>query len=293
LLAYVTYAERAAWGPAVVGVVWIGDGAAVRALLLAKPMAVTLPVVMLILDWYPLRRLGRLTDGGDGRRLAAEKLPLVAMVAASCVVTVMAQSRRCRTWNRCAGDANTGDVVGVTCFYCGSSCGGRGWRGCIPLRDYSGNLTNRDRAWVLVALGDGGSGMWRRVPIVAAALAAYAVALLPVIGLVQVGTQGTADRYSYLPVGGDLSGGGGVCGVVVAAGGSDEASRRRRGSAPGGAGWRAGLAVAAGSRRSLLARATREQIPIWNDPMSLWGACLERTTDQSGGRSWRMRRRCC
>src|SRR5690606_3601536 len=64
---------------------------ALAACLLAKPVGVTLPAVLLLLDAWPLRRLRR-ADGGVGwPRALAEKAPLVALVAASSVVTVLAQ----------------------------------------------------------------------------------------------------------------------------------------------------------------------------------------------------------
>ncbi|MGC3969721.1 MAG: glycosyltransferase family 39 protein [Pirellulales bacterium] len=64
--------------------------------LMAKPMLVTLPCVLLLLDYWPLRRWSpSIQDGGDLKRgltLIAEKLPLFAVVAASCVVTYLAQA---------------------------------------------------------------------------------------------------------------------------------------------------------------------------------------------------------
>jgi hypothetical protein len=55
--------------------------------LMAKPMLVTLPFVMLLLDWWPLRRLASST----ARRLVLEKWPFFALAAASCVVTFLAE----------------------------------------------------------------------------------------------------------------------------------------------------------------------------------------------------------
>ncbi len=55
--------------------------------LMSKPMAVTLPVVMLILDWYPLGRLKR----GDIKNVLIEKLPFIALCLASSIITTLAQ----------------------------------------------------------------------------------------------------------------------------------------------------------------------------------------------------------
>ena len=60
--------------------------------LLSKPMLVTLPFVLLLLDWWPLGRLGSCT----AKRLLGEKVPLLALAVASCVVTVVAQRGRSR-----------------------------------------------------------------------------------------------------------------------------------------------------------------------------------------------------
>src|SRR5262249_29879519 len=97
LIAYVRYAEapsirRYAW---VVIMLTLG--------LLAKPMLVTWPFVMLLLDYWPLQRfrgrgwdqrLGRAShsEAATGRALVREKIPLFALVAASAVITFLAQS---------------------------------------------------------------------------------------------------------------------------------------------------------------------------------------------------------
>ena len=68
--------------------------------LMAKPMLVTLPLVLLLLDYWPLGRFAAAETGPPGLRgpavrrlgwLLLEKLPLLALAAASCVVTLLAQ----------------------------------------------------------------------------------------------------------------------------------------------------------------------------------------------------------
>jgi hypothetical protein len=64
--------------------------------LMAKPMVVTLPVVLLLLDYWPLRRLQTIMTGGVGvsaavQRLIWEKVPLFLLTALSCILTLMAQ----------------------------------------------------------------------------------------------------------------------------------------------------------------------------------------------------------
>src|SRR5262245_25593557 len=82
LSAYAAYVSRAARA-------WYGATLAVFTLgLLAKPMLVSLPLVLLLLDFWPLQRVGRV----PARRLIAEKVPLFALALASCLITLAAQS---------------------------------------------------------------------------------------------------------------------------------------------------------------------------------------------------------
>src|SRR6266481_2127940 len=89
LIGYVRYAET----PSISRYAWVAITLALG--LLAKPMVVTWPLVMLLLDYWPLRRLQRLDTRGQLsvlRNLVVEKLPLFALVAASVVITFLAQS---------------------------------------------------------------------------------------------------------------------------------------------------------------------------------------------------------
>jgi protein O-mannosyl-transferase len=168
--------------------------------LLAKPMAVSLPLVLLILDAYPLARLTR----PGWTRVVVEKVPFVALGIASSVVTIVAQSR--------AGAVLTMQYVGL---------GSRLWgaqralgfylaktvlpidlvpvypleHGVSPWRwDFLLSLTLVLGATATVVV------LRRRAPLVGALCASYLVMLLPVLGLVQVGEQAAADRYMYLPL---------------------------------------------------------------------------------------------
>src|SRR5882762_1574139 len=95
LIAYSRYAEA----PAISRYIWVAVTLALG--LLAKPMLVTWPLVMLLLDYWPLGRVNgqpaRRSLGGGGwpvvRGLVVEKIPLFALAAASAVVTLIAQSR--------------------------------------------------------------------------------------------------------------------------------------------------------------------------------------------------------
>src|ERR1700726_4056045 len=86
LIAYVRYAEA----PSRIRYAWTAITLALG--LLAKPMLVTWPLVMLLLDYWPLRRFQQSGQWSVVRGLVVEKIPLFALVAASAIITFLAQS---------------------------------------------------------------------------------------------------------------------------------------------------------------------------------------------------------
>ena len=172
--------------------------------LMSKPMLVTLPLVLLLLDWWPFERVA-IGDGCAGKsvpwlRLAAEKLPLLAMSAVSALVTIHAQR----------GAVAALDVVGFST---------RLTNAAISYWRYLGQMlwparlavlypyVNRPQylqaavALLLLAGATVAAVRWRyQLRYVLTGWLWYLVALLPVIGLVQVGEQSHADRYTYLPL---------------------------------------------------------------------------------------------
>jgi Flp pilus assembly protein TadD len=227
--------------------------------LLAKPMLVTLPFVLLLLDYWPLGRFGTQASPARGRglwRLVSEKLPLLALSAASCAVTLYAQ----RAGGAVAGLADV--PLGV--------------RVATALQAYAGYLAQaawpaRLAACYPLPAGDISPGPTLLAAAVVAALTAVAVAarrrpyllvgwlwylgtLVPVIGLVQVGLQARADRYTYFP----------LIGVFLAAvWGAADLARGRRGGI-------AALAAAAAAVLLACGLATRQQVRRWHDPVTLW-----------------------
>lgn len=166
--------------------------------LMSKPMLVTLPFMLLLLDWWPLGRLAR----GTVKRLLLEKAPLLALSIASSVITTIAQGRGGAIqslelfpfWERMANAA----VSYVT--YLGKTL----W----PLRlaiIYPYPLDGLLRmavaaAFFLAVLSLTAILMARRRPWFLTGWLWYLGMLVPVIGLVQVGSQPMADRYTYLPI---------------------------------------------------------------------------------------------
>lgn len=172
--------------------------------LMAKSMLVTLPCVLLLLDYWPLGRLSGKTD--RGRRflqLVYEKLPLFAMSAAVCVVTVMAQS---------AGQATTsmtelplglriGNALVSYVAYLGNTFLPIG---LAPLYPHPGDGLVIWKAWLALALlglvTAAVVGLTRRAPYAFVGWFWFVGTLVPVIGLIQVGDQAMADRYTYFPL---------------------------------------------------------------------------------------------
>lgn len=164
--------------------------------LLAKPMWVTLPMLLLLLDRWPLDRFDL-----PGR--IREKLPFVALSAASAVVTVFAQSR-----GGAVGDlivfplaTRLGNACVVAVDYLAAAVWPAGLATPYPY-DLARLTPLRVAgcALLLAALTALAARAWSRRPHLAVGWAWYLIALLPVIGLVQVGSQARADRYTYLPL---------------------------------------------------------------------------------------------
>lgn len=168
--------------------------------LTAKPMLVTLPLLMLLLDHWPLRR----TAGSARERwlLLREKLPLLALAGASCVITFLVQ--------RANGNVARIDVLplamrlGNALFayvrYLGMLVWPAGLAVFYPYPAKAGLLAKAlASAALLLAISFAAVRAGRRRPYLLVGWLWYLITLLPVIGIVQVGSQAMADRYTYLP----------------------------------------------------------------------------------------------
>jgi len=207
MAAYVRYVRRPWWGrrAAVAG--------AFALCLTAKPMGVTLPVILLALDFWPL---GRFRGPGGAAlpphvqrlarawgRLVLEKIPLLLLAALSAAVTWTAQSK-------------VGAVISLAEIPFGSRLANAilsYWaylgKAVFPVRlavyyPILGPVLADARvllgACALVATTAAAAWSWRRAPYFPVGWFWFLIGLAPVIGLIQVGEQAMADRYTYLPL---------------------------------------------------------------------------------------------
>jgi len=165
--------------------------------LMSKPMAVTLPFVLLLLDWWPLQRFNTSTR----QRLALEKIPFLALSVAAALITFIVQKK--------------GDTVASLATF---SLSARIENAFVSYARYLGKtiwpvtLANpypHPGHWpaatvsltflLFVVLCAAAFLLARKFPFVFTGWFWFFGMLVPVIGLVQVGTQAMADRYMYLP----------------------------------------------------------------------------------------------
>ena len=167
--------------------------------LLSKPMAVTLPVLMVLLDFWPLKRFGWRANPLFNLNLWIEKVPFFLLSGALCFITVLAQHHAESSLVNVPLDFRLPNAALACVAYLGKTI----WPthlcilypynphfsmldgtesalflGCVTVLAW---LMRRDRPWLIVGW------IW------------FGVSLLPVIGLIQVGSQSMADRYTYFP----------------------------------------------------------------------------------------------
>jgi tetratricopeptide (TPR) repeat protein len=217
-------------------------------------MLVTLPFLLLLLDHWPLRRFQK----SQVRRLVVEKLPFIALSAASCVVTVFAQRKG-------------GAVVPLTVL----SVEGRIANAIVSYPRYIWKLLWPHNMAIVYPYEE----EWPFEATLLASVLLLAVSLIvflqrrqrgylltgwlwfvgtlvPVIGLVQVGNQSMADRYTYLP---------GVGLFIIAAWGLGEVFQRSKGWVP---------ATAAAAVLFLLALISQAQIAYWQNSETVFRHAL-------------------
>ena len=248
MLAYLAYATRPSPARFLLLVWTFAFG------LMAKPTLVPLPFLLLLLDYWPLGRLDR--------KAAAEKIPLLLLTAAMSAITYLAQARghavsplAVHSLRARAGNALTAPPPTLAHF---------SGRKISPFSTPSAARTFRPRAamtgaaccWLFTGLA---VRQLRRRPWLAIGWFWYLGFLVPVVGLVQVGVQSMADRYTYLP----------LIGIALALSlGSAELVR----DAP-----RRALPAAAALVLIALASVSWRTVGFWRDDATLFGRAVEVT----------------
>jgi tetratricopeptide (TPR) repeat protein/uncharacterized membrane protein YhaH (DUF805 family) len=173
--------------------------------LMAKPMVVTLPLLMLLLDYWPLERfsLGRFSfDAAVVTRLLLEKLPFFLLTGLSCAMTYYAQSTGGAVMPLAALrpiDRFLNSQIGYV-VYIEKMIFPRGLAPFYPLPAHVSWPQGIAAAAALVALTLFFVVLGRRRRYLLVGWLWYLLMLVPVIGLVQVGQQAVADRYTYMPL---------------------------------------------------------------------------------------------
>jgi Flp pilus assembly protein TadD len=192
LSAYVHYARQ----PSVRRYLWIVLLFALG--LMAKPMLVTLPLLLLLLDYWPLARNQKGKPGWG--KLIAEKIPLFFLSLLAAIATLIAQ----RTTISYSEELPLTWRIGNGLLSCVAYMGQMIWPAKLAV--FYPHAADRLSSWqvALVILVMGGISAlafaWRKTrPYLGVGWLWYLIALLPVIGFIQVGLQGRADRYTYLP----------------------------------------------------------------------------------------------
>jgi len=242
--------------------------------LMAKPMLVTLPVVMLLMDYWPFGRFGHSgRSNGNGvpvtrtplTVLVKEKIPFAACALASSIITVIAQHAdgAIKSLQTVPVLLRVENALIAYVSYIGSMA----WPDdlailypfppAFPLWQVLGALL------VLLVITAATVRARHRSPYLAMGWLWYLVTLVPVIGLVQVGVQSMADRYTYIPSIGLF--------IMTVWGVSDlVAGLKCR---------RALLTLLAGAVICAKTAVTWQQVGTWRDNVSLYRQALESTTN--------------
>jgi tetratricopeptide (TPR) repeat protein len=270
MLAYVGYSRRPGFRRYALVLLAFALG------LMAKPMLVSLPLVLLMLDYWPMGRLQVVGYRLQGlSRLIIEKLPLFALSAASCVVTFIAQKKAVVALDTHPLGVRAANAVVAYAEYLVKMVWPSGLAVHYP---FVGDLA----AWRVVcavlalvgasvlALRIGSKAPDRRY--LAAGWLWYLVTLVPVIGLVQVGGQSMADRYTYIPLIGIF--------IVIAWGVPDLAARLSRASMAIPA-----LGVSAAVVVLALSACSSRQAGYWKDSLTLWDHAIRVTQNNASAQN--------
>lgn len=250
ILAYVNYATAA---PSIRRrALYLASILAYTLAVLSRGWAMTLPLVLFVLDVYPLRRL----DTASLRRRILEKVPFALLAAEAAAAALLARKigMGMESFSDHGWASRFAQAAYGLCFYLGKTVMPIG---LSPLYLLKHSVDPFNPKYVLCVAVVAGLTLLlfrqrKRWPWAWAAWLCYGITVAPVLGFAQSGWQLVADRYGYLPLLplGVLAAGGLVC-VPIAA-----------------------VRVVAGTIVALWAGVTMRQIEVWHDTASLWNAAL-------------------
>lgn len=223
--------------------------------LMSKPMAVSLPVVLLIFDYYPLKR----SEAESTKKILIEKLPFLLIGIVCSIITVWAQGAggALMTLERFPLLVRIAVAARAYLFYL--------IKMILPINlapyypyptgtfffsvEYLGSIVT------MLIITYAAIRLFKKNKLFSAVWLYYIVTLIPVIGIVQIGAQAAADRYTYLPSLGPFV----LIGVVV--GELYERTSKKN---------RMAIIAALLIVSCLLMNKTIKQIGIWYDSITLW-----------------------
>jgi Flp pilus assembly protein TadD len=257
--AYAAYVRRGGAGRYLLALVAFSAG------LLAKPVVATLPAVLLLLDLWPLRRFER--GARQIRRAIVDKIPFVALATIAMAFAFTAQQSIGAVMNTTTLPVKTraaNAALSVWIYILKTV-----WpSGLVAYYPYQTSIRVALVTCAVLATLAGcalAAAVWRRAPYITVGWFWYLIALVPVIGIVQVGGHGMADRATYLP----------LVGLFIVAGWGATALLQRS-----GLGSRA-QAAAATVVVLVCAGVSRVQAGYWHDSISLWQHAVAVQPDNS------------
>ncbi len=263
MLAYVRYVERTTWRRYAVVLLLFGLG------LCGKPMIVTLPALLLLMDYWPLRRTRWLAGEDASRRsrsagmLIFEKLPMLAMSLALAGVAIHGQKEvgTLGTLDKVPIAMRLSNAVVSYAIYMGKTIWPTNLAFFYPYPIHIPVWKIALAGGVLIVTT--AAALWhaRRRPWLAVGWFWYLGLLVPAIGIVQVGSQARADRYTYVSMVGLL--------MMFAWSFPDARTRIHRN----------GVIVAAAAVLIGLGATTWMQLSHWRDSRSLFTHAIAVTED--------------